>query len=132
MRIGQPYYLSLLLLIPIAVWIFIRFIKWRRVAFSRWASPALIGKIFPGISDARTRVKFFAMAISLLCVILALTNFQLPTSESQEKRHGVDVAVVLDVSNSMLSQDMNPDRLSEAKQIASEILSESPENRISL
>ncbi|MFI5135288.1 MAG: VWA domain-containing protein [Chitinophagales bacterium] len=132
MRIDQPYYFLLLLLLPLAVWIFLRFMNWRNSAVLRWANASLIEKLAPGISNARPKIKFIALMIAAVCMIAALTNFQFPSAEKNEKRHGVDVAIVLDASSSMQARDADSNRLGEAKQFATELLTTSADNRFSL
>jgi len=132
MRIDQPYYLLLILLIPIAVWIFRRFTVWQKKVLSKWANASIAEKIFIGISKLRPVTKFVMLATALGFIALGLSNLQLPSSASEIERHGVDVAIAIDVSNSMLSQDVSPSRLEQAKQIASGILKGSADNRVSL
>src|SRR5215813_8976892 len=122
MRIDQPYYTLLLLLIPAAGWLFFRFMKWRKIALAKWANESLRQRLLPGISVVRTQLKFVALMIAVAFIILALTNFQFLSSGGNQKRQGVDVAIVLDVSNSMLSQDIDSNRLDEAKKVASAII----------
>jgi Ca-activated chloride channel family protein len=106
--------------------------KWRNAAFFKWTNVELLEKQLPGLSNARPKIKFISALLALAFIILALTNFQFLSPEKNQKRQGVDVAIVLDVSASMLSQDVQPSRMEAAKQLASQIITGTSDNRIAL
>lgn len=94
--------------------------------------PDLIHSLYPDHSPIRTTFKIVMMAIAFGCGCIALANPRKPDESSAEARKGIDIVIALDVSNSMKAKDIEPDRLSRAKQFISRLIDNLQDDRLGL
>ena len=120
-RFEEPTYLYLLLLLPFLAAFYLYSNYRRRKAIRKFGDPVLMAQLMPDVSKYRPDVKFWLVfaAIGLFAVLLARPQFG--SKLETVKRQGVEIMVCLDVSNSMLAEDVSPDRLSKAKQMLSKL-----------
>jgi len=121
-RIEEPSYFYLLTIIPIVIAVFLIFIWWKKSIQHKFGNTALLKKLAPDTSTVKSVLKIVIISISLLFLIVSLTNPKIGTKLKTIKREGVDIVFALDVSKSMLAEDIAPDRLEKAKQIISKII----------
>ena len=115
MTFANPQYLILLVALPMAVAVALLAAHMRRRALSRIGDPALVGRL-TGNSSAARRIARHALTIAALgLAILAIARPQWGETEQIVERHGVQLMVALDVSRSMLAEDVSPNRLERAK-----------------
>lgn len=131
-RFANPDYLYLLLLLPVAVLLFIIELIRKNKAFNRLGDKNLIGKLVPELSRARTLIKFILQVIVILSVIIIIARPQFGSKIEDVKKQGVEVIIALDVSNSMLAEDIQPDRLTRAKQAISRLVDNLDNDKIGL
>lgn len=93
---------------------------------------ALILKLAEGYSSKLYKIKFITVLIALALCITAATNVRVPLDEGKEQSAGIDIMIALDVSKSMLSNDVKPSRLERAKQLAGTIIENAENNRVGL
>jgi Ca-activated chloride channel family protein len=131
-RFANPEYLYLLLMLPLFVLLFILNEYRKKRAFRRLGNETLVKKLLPELSKFRPSVKFIIqiLAISFATIILARPQFG--SKMEQVKRQGVEVIIALDVSNSMLAEDIQPSRLERAKQAISRLVETLDNDRIGL
>lgn len=132
MEIGQPYYLFALLLIPAMIFLFIRYLQWRKRALHKFGDWNLVSRLVNNAGIIRPVVKMMPPLLALMLIIVALSDIQSGNASRMIRHEGIDVAIVLDVSNSMLATDEMPNRLSTAKQFVAELISQLPETRIAV
>ena len=92
----------------------------------------LVTLLINNFSSRRFAFKFILLLIAFSLGILAMMNLQKPGESDSSNRKGIDVAIALDVSKSMLATDILPNRLERAKQFISKLMSEMPNDRIAL
>ena len=131
-RFANPDYLYLLLLLPVAVLLFIIELIRKNKALNRLGDKNLIGKLVPELSRARTLIKFILQVIVILSVIIMIARPQFGSKIEDVKKQGVEVIIALDVSNSMLAEDIQPDRLTRAKQAISRLVDNLDNDKIGL
>jgi Ca-activated chloride channel family protein len=114
----------------IVVWIW----NWRSAIskFRKAGSSILISGLIPTYSRFRLNAKFFLQLSSLILVIIVLARPQFGSKLEEVKRKGVEIIIALDVSNSMLAEDIQPNRLERAKQSISRLVDELENDRIGL
>ena len=119
-RFGEPTYLYLLLLLPFLAAFYLYSNYKRRKNIRRFGDPTLLAQLMPDVSKYRPDVKFWIIfvAIGLFSVLLARPQFG--SKLETVKRKGVEVIIALDISNSMLAQDVQPSRLEKAKRFIAE------------
>ena len=124
--------LWLLLTIPIltALWIATR--HWHRAQLQRFADRSMFGRLIPDASPRRTALKFALIMCALALLILAVANPQACTKLQEAKRQGSDIAICLDISNSMMAEDIQPNRLERSKRTIGNLLGELTGDRVSL
>jgi Ca-activated chloride channel family protein len=131
-RFANPDFLYLLLILPalIALWIINRWLRNRRIR--KLGDPELVKKLMPEFSELRAVLKFVVQLIALTAVIIILARPQFGSKLEEIKKEGVEVIIALDVSNSMLAQDIQPDRLTRAKQALTRLIDNLVDDRIGL
>ncbi len=128
---NSSYLSGLLILLPLAL-IFISVIRWKRSVGKALGDEELIRKLTSDYSSWRFKAKFIAILIAIAFGIISLANLRKPVKGENEKLVGIDVMIALDVSKSMLSQDIKPSRLDKAKQCMSLLIDELGNNRVGL
>lgn len=125
-------FLYALLLIPAFVGIYIIASFWRKKALMRYGDEHLIQKLMPQVSSFRTLMKFVIFSLAFISLIIAIANPQIGSKIETAKRKGIDLIIALDVSNSMLAQDIQPNRLSAAKQAISKLIDKLKGDRLGI
>jgi Ca-activated chloride channel homolog len=131
-RFAHPDALYLLLLLPVMILIFIFNEIRKRKARKRLGEVRLINALMPELSDVRTIVKFGLQLLAVLAGVIILARPQFGSRLEDIKKQGVEVIIALDVSNSMLSEDIQPDRLTRAKQAISRLVDNLDNDKIGL
>lgn len=131
-RFENPIYLWLLLIIPILI--IIKIMMWyvQRKKLSRIGNPTLLGELMPDVSRFRPWVKFLLLITALSSLILALARPQFGSKISHEKRNGIEAIIALDISNSMLAQDVQPSRLDKSKLMIENLINSFINDKIGL
>lgn len=106
-------------------------LRWKKRVVRKIGDPALVKQLTRSYSARNFARKFVLVMVALALIILGLGNLQRKTG-GVINRKGLDVMILLDVSNSMLSADLQPSRLARAKQVISRLLDEMPDDRIGM
>lgn len=129
-RFQQPEYLWLLLAVPVLLGLFLWYWNRRRAALDRFADRALIEQLAPGMNRRLPWTKFLLVLVSLPLLSLALANPQWSAEREEVNRRGIDLIVALDVSNSMLAEDVQPSRMERSRYFANTLVDELVGNNI--
>ena len=131
-RFEDPIYLWLLVLIPILA--LVRFILYRnqKKRLRKFGDPKLLKHLMPDVSRFRPVVKFWLLQAALFLLIVMLARPQLGTKISQEKRTGIETIIALDISNSMLAEDIVPSRLDRSKMMVENLVDHFSNDKIGL
>jgi Ca-activated chloride channel family protein len=132
MRFAEPFNLLLIFVVIIIGLLIFWAISRKKRLLKLFGDLPLIMKNAPFISFARQRTKVMILLFGMIFIVLALSRLQFGTHLEMLKREGIDIVVALDVSNSMLAQDMKPNRLSKAKQEILSIIDRLKGDRIGL
>ncbi|MCW3122437.1 MAG: hypothetical protein JWQ38_1929 [Flavipsychrobacter sp.] len=125
-------YLYFLGLLPLLVVLYIAAIYWRKRKLAKLGSEQLISEQIRGFIAGRNTFKFILLSIALASVIIGWANLRMGDKTEKVQRKGVDVIVALDVSKSMLAKDIQPDRLTRAKQLIMRMTEKMQNDRIAL
>lgn len=131
-RIENTYLLYALFLIPVLLLLFRMMTARRRKALNRFGDPGLVQMLIPDASRSMPALKFFLIALSMVFLIFGLANPQIGSRLEKVERKGIDIIIALDVSNSMLAQDIKPDRITRAKQSISRLIDRLRNDRIGI
>jgi Ca-activated chloride channel family protein len=121
-----------LALIPVFIVLLVLFLVWRKKALNRFGEFSLIHRLIPEFSTGRLIFKFILLMIAFAFLVLALTDPQTGSKLEKVERKGIDVMIALDVSNSMLAEDVRPSRLERAKQAVSKLIDRLDGDRIGI
>ncbi|QDU60723.1 von Willebrand factor type A domain protein [Planctomycetes bacterium Pan216] len=132
MQWGAPGFLFLLWLLPVVGYLLYRSHRRRLMAAHRFMSEAMADRLVPRIDTARAWLKGTAIVLGLGCLIVAAARPRFGEKYEYVARKGVDLFVLLDVSKSMLAQDVRPTRLERAKLDIKDLLDVIPGDRVGL
>ncbi len=131
-RFANIEFLYGLLLLPVFWLIFWAMRAWRRRMVQQLGEPGLVGRMMEGVSRSRPAVKLIFFSLAWTFLVLGLARPQLGAKLETVKKKGVEVIVALDVSNSMLAEDIQPSRLERAKKAISKMVDRMENDRVGL
>jgi Ca-activated chloride channel family protein len=131
-QLEEPKYFYLFTAIAILVVMFILVAIWKRHKQRKFADLALFDKLSPQKSKFKPVLKIVVIAIGLSFLIIAMVNPKMGTQLKTIKREGVDIVFALDVSKSMLAEDIAPNRLEKSKQIITKIVDKLGSDRVGI
>lgn len=131
-RFANPDILYLLLLLPVLVIVYIFNEIRKKRALGRLGDIKLVTTLVPELSKTRSVVKFTMQFVAITAGIFMLARPQFGSKIEDVKKQGVEVIIALDVSNSMLAEDIQPDRLTRAKQAISRLVDHLENDKIGL
>ena len=131
-RFANPTYLYLLVLVPIFVLVYIYTRRRMSKDIRAFCDLSLVKLLMPNVSSARKNLKFFLLMLSLSLLIIVLARPQFGTRNEEVKRSGIEVIIAVDISNSMLCEDIKPNRLEKSKMIVSKLIEHFDEDRVGL
>ena len=131
-RFEDPIYLYLLLIIPVLAVIRFLMVYQQKRRLRRFGDPELIRQLTPDVSRFRPLVKFWLLQAVLALIIVMIARPQFGTKVSHEKRTGIETIICMDISNSMLAEDVTPSRLSRAKMMVENLVDNFTNDKIGL
>lgn len=126
------YLLGLTVIIPLVI-LFLLVLRWKKGVKKKLGDAHLIDMLTQNYAPRQYILKFVVVIIAIGLGVLALANVRVPSAEDdKEKKAGIDVMIALDVSKSMLSEDVKPSRLEKARQFTNALISKLGDNRVGL
>ena len=132
MVLDDKTYFSIMIIIPLLVLLYLSVVWWKKKARKRFASEEMLQRLSPSKSVFKPLLKLLLLCIAIACIALALVNPKIGTKLETVKREGVDVVFAIDVSKSMLAEDVAPNRLEKAKRVVSEIINNLGSDRVGI
>lgn len=129
-KFEHTYYLWALALLPVLLGFF--FLAWRlrKQALERFGGEEVVGRLAPGLSRYKHLVKFGLLLVAFLFLIIGLANPQWGGKRQPVQRKGIDLFIALDISQSMLAEDVSPSRLERAKRFGQQLVGKLASNNI--
>jgi Ca-activated chloride channel family protein len=125
------YFIALLAL-PVLFFFYFSLIKWKKNTTKRIGDPLLIKELTSDYSPRKFFTRFLLFIIGFTLCVVAVAGLVKPDGTQKINLKGTDIMIALDVSKSMLAEDIKPNRLERAKQLISKIIENSPQDRIGL
>ena len=125
-------YLWLLLGIPVIVFLFGIVLFWQKRTQRKFADKELLARLSPNLSTGKSVLKIVLLCLAIASFVIALVNPQFGTKLETVKREGVDVVFAVDVSKSMLAEDIAPNRLEKSKQLITQIINNLASDRVGI
>ena len=131
-RFGNPQYLYLLLLIVVFEALHILFWMRQKRRLKEFGDPVLVKNLMIDYSRLRPQLKIILIQLSYFFFVLALARPQFGTKIETRERSGIEAIIAMDVSNSMLAEDVRPNRLEKSKMLISNLVDEMNDDKIGL
>ncbi len=132
MELDERNYLYLLFIVPILVVLFLFNLYWKRKKQREFGDLDLVKRLSPESSVFKPILKLVIMLLALVGIIFGLVNPKIGTKMEKVKREGIDIVFAIDVSKSMLAEDVAPSRLEKSKQIVSQVINQLGNDRIGI
>jgi len=132
MELDERNYLYFLFILPVVVVIFLINLYWKRKKQREFGDLDLLKRLSPERSVFKPALKLTVMLLALAALIFGLVNPKIGTKVETVKREGIDIVFAMDVSKSMLAEDVAPSRLEKSKQIVSQIINQLGSDRIGI
>ena len=131
-RFEDPIYLWALLVIPVLL--LIRLAGWRRrrSKLRKFGDPELVRQLMPNVSKFRPTVKFWLLLVDWALLVVMVARPQVGAEVQRDKRNGIEAIICLDISNSMLAQDVAPSRLDKSKLLVESLVDRFTNDKIGL
>jgi Ca-activated chloride channel family protein len=131
-QLEETKYFYYLALVAVLLLLFILVAFWKRKKQKIFADHNLLQKLSPETSPFKSILKMLVVGLALTSLVFALVNPKMGTKMKTIKREGVDIVFALDVSKSMLAEDIVPNRLEKSKQIISKIIDKLGSDRVGI
>ena len=132
LRFAHIEYLWGLAAVPVFLLLYLVISRWKTQALKRLGDKVMIQKIIPEVALSRPLLKFILFTLAFAFLVVGIADPQIGSKIEEEKRKGADLMILLDVSNSMLAQDMVPNRLENAKQAIAQLIENLHDDRIGI
>ena len=131
-QLDEISFIYLGLIIPILFLVFLIFRRWQKKSIRKYFDINTIKFLSPEISNSKPLLKFIIISFALLMLVISLVNPKIGTELKTVKREGVDIVFALDVSKSMLAEDIAPNRIIKSKRIVSELFNNLGSDRVGI
>ncbi|MEJ6736352.1 MAG: VWA domain-containing protein [Flavobacteriales bacterium] len=126
------YLWALLAVIPLIVIVFLFVQNWKRRKLRKFGSQAVVKRLMLNVSKTLPIVKFVLFTMAMVSLLIGLANLQFGTKLEEVKREGIDLMICLDVSNSMLAEDLSPNRLERSKRAIYQLIEKLHNDRLGI
>lgn len=131
-RFGEPACLYLLAILPLLAAFYLYSNIRRRKRMKKYGDPELLRQLMPEVSVHRMNLKFWLTFLALTMLIFVLARPQFGSKMETVKRSGVETVIALDISNSMLAEDVQPNRLDKSKKLVSKLVDNFTNDKVGL
>ncbi len=131
-RLDEKIWFWTLLVIPVIVLLFIALQLWKKSAQKKFANTQLLKRLSPNQSLFKSILKLVVLCLAFMFLSLALVNPKIGTKLETVRSEGVDIVFAVDVSKSMLAEDIAPNRIEKSKQLVTQIINNLASDRIGI
>ena len=125
-------YIYLLFIIPLLWFTYALLVRWKRKTQNNFARPELLELLSPNRSKFKPTFKIILLSLSIISLVFGLMNPKIGTQLETVKREGVDIVFAMDVSRSMLAEDIAPNRIEKSKRLVSAIINQLASDRVGI
>ncbi len=131
-QLEEKIWFWLLLVIPVILLFFLLLQLWKYKTQRKFANKTLLKRLSPNQSLFKSILKVLVLCLAFTFITIALVNPKIGTKLETVKRSGVDIVFAVDVSKSMLAEDVAPNRLDKAKQLVTQIINNLASDRVGI
>lgn len=132
LRFQYTEYLLVLAIVPVLLLLYFYVQNWKEKTAARIGDPLLVKELLKNYSPGKFTTKFLLIAVAFVLCSFALANLRKPSGGQKISRNGIDVMIALDVSRSMLAEDVKPSRLERAKQLLNKLVDKMDNDRVGI
>lgn len=122
----------MLAIIPLIVVVFLFVQNWKKRKLRKFGNQDIVKRLMPNVSKTLPVVKFVLYTMAMISLLVGLANLQFGTKLEEVKREGIDLMICLDVSNSMLAEDLSPNRLERSKRAIYQLIEKLHNDRLGI
>ena len=126
------YLWAILAVIPFIVLVFLFVQNWKKRKLRQFGNQKIVKRLMPNVSKSLPTVKFILYTFAITSLLIGLANLQFGTKLEEVKREGIDLMICLDVSNSMLAEDLSPNRLERSKRAIYQLIEKLHNDRLGI
>jgi Ca-activated chloride channel family protein len=123
---------AILGVIPLILIVFLFIQNWRKRKLRQFGNEEIVKRLMPNVSKTLPIIKFTLYALAMVSLLIGLANLQFGTKVEEVKREGIDLMIALDVSNSMLAEDLSPNRLERSKRAIFQLIQKLHNDRLGI
>ena len=131
-QLEEATYLYILILLPIILLVFLYNKYWQKITIKKYFDDATFNFLSPELSSTKSYIKTSLTLLIISILVFGLVNPKIGTELKTVKREGVDIVFAIDVSKSMLAEDIAPNRIFKAKRLVSEIFNKLGSDRVGI
>ena len=131
-QLEETTYLYILILLPIILLVFLYNKYWQKITIKKHFDDATFNFLSPELSSTKSYIKTSLTLLIISILVFGLVNPKIGTELKTVKREGVDIVFAIDVSKSMLAEDIAPNRIFKAKRLVSEIFNKLGSDRVGI
>ncbi len=126
------YLWAILGVLPLILIVFIFISSWKKRKIKKFGNQEITKRLMPNVSKKLPIVKFVLYSLAMVSLLIGLANLQFGTKVDEVKREGIDLMLAVDVSNSMLAEDLSPNRLERAKRAIYQLIEKLHNDRLGI
>jgi len=123
---------AIAIVIPLLIIVFFILQNWKKRRLTQFGDIEIVQRLMPNVSKKLPVLKFFLYTLAMVFLLIGLANLQYGTKLEEVKREGIDLMLALDVSNSMLAEDLSPNRLERAKRAIYQLIEKLHNDRLGI
>ena len=131
-QLEEKIWFWVLAIIPAIILLFLLLQFWKFKAQNKFANKQILKRLSPNQSIFKSILKLIILSLAFACLAIALVNPKIGTKLETVKREGVDIVFAIDVSKSMLAEDIAPNRLEKSKQLVTQIINNLASDRVGI
>ena len=131
-QLEEKVWFWLLLIVPVMLVVFLWTVFWKKRVQKAFGSTVVLKRLSPDLSFFKSALKFSVLCLAISGLVIALVNPKIGTKLETIKREGVDIVFAIDVSKSMLAEDVAPNRIEKSKQLVTQIINNLASDRIGI
>ena len=131
-QLEEKVWFWLFLIVPVMLVVFLWTVFWKKRVQKAFGSTVVLKRLSPDLSFFKSTLKFSVLCLAISGLVIALVNPKIGTKLETIKREGVDIVFAIDVSKSMLAEDVAPNRIEKSKQLVTQIINNLASDRIGI
>jgi len=131
-KFQHPSMIYLFALAPVLLILYYMMRRWKKRSIQKFGNPILVQRLFPDVSVSRPGIKFWILWSGFILMVVGVCGPLIGSKLEEVKRKGSDIIICMDVSNSMRSEDIRPNRLERSKQAVSRLIDRLEGDRIGI